>query len=141
MVQTKNATEKVTTKPTDKTGEQPKITDPKNTAIIPEILPEKRPDVNPKLPKKAQPTFAEKLGMLEELNNLVTKRELLNAALKDVADFYIAPAGNCSVRMTDSNNKSFSISHPFVIEEILKQVTFKLEEELDRVETSFEVIF
>ena len=139
MVTTKNSAEKIAPK-TPTTGAEIKIAIPKESIKLPEIVPEKREEQKPPL-KKSLPTFKEKLEMLDELNNLVDKRQLLNAALKDVADFYIAPAGNCSVRMTDSNNKSFSISHPFVIEEILKQVTYKLEEELDRVETSFERIF
>lgn len=141
MVITKNVAEKTATK-TPTTGAEIKTALPNDSVKLPEIVPVKKEETKTAAtPKKALPTFEEKLDMLEELNNLVDKRELVRTALKNIADFYISPSGNCSVKMTDSNNHSFSISHPFVIEEILKQVTFKLEEELDKVETMFENIF
>lgn len=140
MVTTKNVAEKSATKPAQN-GTETKLSISKDAVKLPLIVPEKKEESKVPSPTKALPNFDEKLKMLDELNSLVEKRSLVREALKNVSDFYIAPSGHCSVKMTDSNNKSFSISHPFVIEEILKQVTFKLEEELDRVETSFENIF
>ena len=134
-----NTTKSVAEKSATKTAEQPK----QNTAAVklPTIEPEKRQDVTTAPAKKSAPTLEEKLDILEELNNLVQKRELIKEALKDVGNFYISPSGHCQVKMTDSNNKSFTISHPAVIEEVLNHVTFKLEEELDKVETQFERLY
>jgi len=132
----KNVAEKIATKPAQSNGQETK---PTNAAVkIPTIEPEKRESVTT---KKSLPTLEEKLNVLGELNSLVQKRDLVREALKDVSKFYISPSGNCQVKMTDSNGKSFTISHPAVIEEILSHVTFKLEEELDKVETQFEWLF
>ena len=137
MNTSKTVAEKDATKTTQKNGEQTKKETPA-AVKLPTIEPEKRENVTS---KKAQPTLEEKLTILEELNNLVEKRDLVRDALKDVGNFYISPSGNCHVKMTDSNGKSFSISHPAVIEEVLTHVTFKLEEELDKVETQIEILF
>lgn len=140
MTTTKTVAEKATTKPAQKNGEQSKTTKPE-AVKLPSIEPEKRQDVTKEPPKKSAPTLEEKLDILEELNNLVQKRELVQEALKNVSSFYISPSGHCQVKMTDSNGKSFTISHPAVIEEVLNHVTFKLEEELDKVETQFERLY
>lgn len=111
-------------------------------ATAPTIRPEKRQDVRPDLPKKSKPTIEEKIHKLEELNTLSQRRDLVKEALKNIGGFYIAPTNaNCNVKLTDSNGKSFNIAHPFVIEEMLTVVTFKLEEELDKIETLLDFQF
>ena len=92
--------------------------------------------------RKALPTIEERIKKLDQLKLLAERRDLVKDALKNVGGFYIAPTNaNCNVKMTDSNGKSFNIAHPFVIEEILTVVTFKLEEELDKIETLIDFNF
>lgn len=130
----KTVAQKVATKPAPQNGSDAKKLTPE--LLAPSILSEKRPEI-----KKGVPTLEEKLNVLEELNALAEKRDVVKEAIKNVSDFYISPAGNCNVKMTDSNGKTFSISHPAVIEDVLKQVTFKLEQELSKVESSFEKLY
>jgi hypothetical protein len=136
MVTTKNGAATLAPKTT-----QPNGNDSKTPAVkLPTIQPEKREDVKPEN-KKFRPTIEEKILKLEELNQLSGKRDLLKEALKNVSNFYISPSGNVNVKMTDSNGKSFSIAHPFVIEEIQTIVLFKLEQELDKIETLIDFQF
>jgi hypothetical protein len=136
-----NAIKNVATKAaTTSNGIDVKTSTQPAAVTLPKIEPqpkEEKKDTN----KKGLPTIEEQLAKLEELNTLAEKRELVKEALKNVSDFYIAPNGNCSLKFSDSNNRNFNINHPFVIEEIITLVTFKLEAELDRLETLIDFKF
>ena len=136
MVITKNSAPTLAPKPAQATETETKV----SNAKLPMIVPEKKEDSKPEV-KKALATIEDKILKLEELNQLAEKRDLVKEALKNVCGFYISPSGNCNVKMTDSNGKSFSIAHPFVIEEILTVVTYKLEQELDKIETLIDFHF
>lgn len=126
MVTTKNVAEKVATKPTDKTGEQPKTLTQKNE--IPEMLPEKRPVAT-------LPPIEARLKKLEEITELAERREVVTEAIQNLAGFYIAPNGTgCNMRLQDSKGKTFAIAHPSVIGEMVSMAKQKLSAELSRIE-------
>lgn len=128
----KSAAPTLAAKPTQKNGELPKVTIPKDALAIPGIVPEKRESTQ----TKPLPTIEARLKKLNEINELAERREVVKDAIQNLAGFYISPDGtNCNLRLQDSKGKTFAIAHPSVIGEIVSLATAKLTTELERIET------
>ena len=133
MVTTKNVATKPATKPTEN-GADSKNSSPKDAAKAPVIVPEKKDDHQPEV-KKSSPTIQQKLQKLEEINELVERREVVTDAIQNLAGFYISPEGTgCNLRLQDSKGKTFAIAHPAVIGEMVSMAKAKLADELNRIE-------
>lgn len=132
MVISKTVAEKTATKPIQQNGEQLK----KETSAVklPTIEPEKRPDVKLEI-KKSLPTIEARLQKLEDLQKLVERRETLKDAIDNLGGFYIAPSGNCNLRLQDSTGKTFAIAHPSVIGEMVDMAKARLNSELSKIES------
>jgi hypothetical protein len=141
MVTTKNAAEKSAPKANQTNGTDAKLSNLKVAAAqTPVIVPAESKKPEPK--EKSSMSVDDRLLKLDILNSLADKRKMVLAALSDVEGFTISPTiGNCHIRFQDSDSKTFSISHPFVIEEVVKLVVKKLEAELDNIETEIEFRF
>jgi 2-oxoglutarate dehydrogenase complex dehydrogenase (E1) component-like enzyme len=137
MVTTKNVATKPATKPTEN-GAVSKTTTQTAAEKLPLIVPEKKQEPKTEL-KKSVPTIEQKLKKLEEINELVERREVVTDAIQNLAGFYISPEGTgCNLRLQDSKGKTFAIAHPAVIGEMVSMAKAKLADELNRIENQID---
>lgn len=135
MVTTKNAAAPVAAKPTQTTATETKVSTAKPPMIVPEKK-EQQPEV-----KKPVPTIEARLQKIEDLQKLVDRRETLMDAIENLGGFYIAPAGNCNLKLQDSTGKSFAIAHPLVIGEMVDMAKTRLNAELLKIENQINFDF
>ena len=113
-----------------------KITD-KKAEELPTITAQKK-----EVLARPMPTIEARLKKLDELNELVEKRDNVLSALDNVKKFYVSPTGQgCNLKLTDSTGNSFGIAHPAVIGEIVAMATDKLQQELNKIETALSFDF
>ena len=86
-------------------------------------------------------SIQEKLEKLDELNELVEKRDTIIDALKNVSSFYISPAGNAHLKFQDSKGNTFGIAHPSVIGEMVAMASKKLTDELAAIDAKIDFQF
>lgn len=88
------------------------------------------------------PTIAEKMAKFYALEKLLERREKIAEAIDNLSDFYVSPAGDgCNVRLLDSKGKTFAVSHPIVIGEIVNLAKTKLVAELEAIDKDFNFNF
>lgn len=88
------------------------------------------------------PPIEARLKKLSRINELAERRELLLEGIENLGAFYIAPDGSsCNLRLQDSKGKTFAITHPSVIGEIVSLSKSKLQAELDKVEGQIDFQF
>lgn len=120
-----------------KQGVEVTKTTEKKAEDLPTITPQKKDVI-----ARPMPTIEARLKKLDELNELVEKRDNVLSALDNVKKFYVSPTGQgCNLKLTDSTGNSFGIAHPAVIGEIVVMATAKLQQELDKIELSLNFNF
>ena len=130
MVTTKTGAATLAPKTNQANGNDSKV----SAVKLPSIQPEKREDAKPEI-KKALPTIEARLKKLQQINDLVERREVVTDAIDNLSGFYISPEGTgCNLRLTDSKGKTFAIAHPSVIGEMVSMAKEKLSAELNRIE-------
>lgn len=92
-------------------------------------------------PEKKLRSIEERLLKIDELNDLVDKRESIVEALKNVTSFYISPAGNAHLKFQDSKGITFGIAHPSVIGEMVAMAAAKLNAELTAIDKKIDFQF
>ena len=84
------------------------------------------------------PTIEQRIAKFKQLETVLERRDQISDAIKQLDDFYIAPSGNsCNLKLTDSRNKTFAISHPSVIGEMIHLARTKFQAELTAIDTEF----
>lgn len=91
--------------------------------------------------EKKSHSIEEKLLKIEELNELVERRDVIEEALTKVSNFYVSSAGNAQLKFTDSKGGSFGIAHPSVIGEMVHLAKAKLKEELEAIDSKINFEF
>ncbi|NNV57353.1 hypothetical protein [Limnovirga soli] len=106
--------------------------------------PEQKPELsNFGVPAPAKtPSIEDRMNKFHALGKLLERREKISDAVDSLSDFYISPSGDsCNVRLTDSKGKTFAISHPIVIGEIVAMAKAKLLAELATIDNDFNFNF
>ncbi len=89
--------------------------------------------------KPKLPPIEKRIEKLKNLLEVSERREKIVEALESFGKFYIAPTGSsCSLRLTDSNSNSFTVSNSTVIAEMVELAKNKLRAELQEIETQFD---
>ncbi len=116
-----------------------------NKPVISTVVPaaEIKPIViTPKQEEEQKPQLPPIEKRIEKLKNLLEvseRREKIVEALESFGKFYIAPTGSsCSLRLTDSNANSFTVSNSMVISEMVELAKNKLRAELQEIEKQFD---
>ena len=86
----------------------------------------------------ATPEAIEKrLARFAELERLKERRDQVTDALDDLNNFHLSNAGSASLRLTDSRNTTFNISHPLVIADMVASAKAKLAAEVAAIDAQF----
>jgi len=136
MVTNTNGVQKPTetvVKPTNGTTAKPVVSTVVEAAEIKLQTPQQEVQ-KPKLPP-----IEKRIEKLKTLLEVSERREKIVEALESFGKFYIAPTGSsCSLRLTDSNANSFTVSNSTVIAEMVELAKNKLRAELQEIETQFD---
>jgi hypothetical protein len=88
-------------------------------------------------PKQEKSNIEQRLEKFHQLEKLKERRDTIQDALDDLADFHIAPTGGANLQLQDSKRNTFAIAHPVVIGEMVTLAKKKLQEELDAIDAQF----
>jgi hypothetical protein len=132
MSSTQNGSQKPTetvVKPTNGATTKPTVATTVEAAVITTQV-EKKPQL---------PPIEKRIEKLKTLLEVSERRDKIVEALESFGKFYIAPTGSsCSLRLTDSNANSFTVSNSLVISEMVELAKNKLRAELQEIETQFD---
>ncbi len=118
-----------------------KKTEPQANGTTPQAAtPQQLPVVVKQIPeKKEKPTIQERLAKFESLSKILERRDQVADALEELNNFFIAPTGTgCSLRLSDSKGKTFTINNSSVIEEMVNLAKTKLVAELETIDNQFD---
>ena len=87
-------------------------------------------------PAKSE-TIEKRLERFAQLERLKERRDQVTEALEDLNNFHLSAAGSASLKLTDSRNTTFAISHPLVIADMVESAKAKLAAEVAAIDAQF----